>query len=196
LYGSYRHAMQDCYRGSSAVVESVERVSDDVESLARRYHGDLLRVLRVRLRSEQDAADLAQEAYVRVLRYEGTLSAEEQRRMLFRIASNLLTDHWRWNQRWRLIVGNDLHVAFDELDVESGQPSHERQLAGEQRLARLEEIVAGMPDKRRTVFILSRIHGLRNSEIAAQCGISVKTVEKHLALALAECRAEVGDDGL
>lgn len=171
-------------------LDDTQGVSDTVESLARRYHAELLRVLRARLHSEQDAADLAQEAYLRVLRYEGQCTGDELRRMLFRIANNLLTDHWRW----RRLRSAGANLPIDDFDIESEQPSQARQLDAQQHLARLEKIVLAMPEKRRIVFILSRIHGLTNTEIAQRCGISAKTVEKHIAIALAECRAQVGND--
>lgn len=177
---------------SRVAIDDTGRVSESLESLARRYHEELLRILRTRLPSEQDAADLAQEAYARLLRYQGQHSEEELRRMLFRIARNLLTDHWRW----RRLRGVGMQLPIDDLDfeIESGQPTHDRHVDSAQRLGRLEDIILAMPEKRRTVFILSRIEGLTNAEIAERCGIAVKTVEKHIASALAECRAEVGDD--
>lgn len=147
-------------------------------------------MLTARLRSPQDAADLAQEAYLRLMRYEGQRVGEDLRRTLFRIAHNLLTDHWRW----RRLRSPESAVLIEELDVASDQPDGERQIAGEQLLARLEEAVLRMPHKRRAVFLLSRIEGLTNAEIAQRCGISTKAVEKHIAAALAECRAQLGDD--
>lgn len=177
---------------SCVAIDDTERVPDTVETLARRHYAELLRVLRARLRSEQDAADLAQEAYARLLRYEGQFKGDELRRTLFRIAGNLLTDHWRWSR----LRSADKHLPIDDLSVASSEPGHDRRLAAEQRLARLEEVVLAMPEKRRTVFILSRIQGLSNSQVAEHCRISIKTVEKHLAVALAECRAELGDDDL
>lgn len=164
-------------------------VADTVENLARRHRAELLRILRARLKCEQDAEDLAQEAYARLLRYEGQHSGEELRRMLFRIASNLLTDHWRSAS----VRGPDTHLSIDELDLEGDSPALEHLAASDQLLARLEERILSMPEKRRTVFVLSRIEGLSNAQIARHCGISIKTVEKHIAMALGECRAEVGD---
>lgn len=177
---------------SCVAIDDTGRVPDTVEALARRHYAELLRILRTRLRSEQDAADLAQEAYARLLRYEGQFTAEELRRTLFRIARNLLTDHWRWSR----LRSADTHLPIDELNIDSSEPGPDRRLAAEQQLARLEEIILAMPEKRRAVFILSRIQGLSNSEVAEHCGISIKTVEKHLAIALADCRAQVGNEDL
>lgn len=178
---------------SRAVIDDTARVSDRIEIVARSYHAELLRVLRRRLASEQDAADLAQEAYARLLRYEGEHTAEDLRRILFGIARNLLTDHWRW----RRLRSVGTHLPLDDLDfeIESGEANPERQVESAQRLASLEAIILAMPEKRRAVFILSRIEGLTNAEIAERCGIAVKTVEKHIASALAECRAGVGENG-
>ena len=167
-------------------------VPDTVESVVRRHRAELLRILRARLKNEQDAEDLAQEAYTRLLRYEGQYQGDELRRMLFRIASNLLTDHWRWGS----LRGADTHLPIDELDVEADLPSPDRHAAGEQLLERLEALVLAMPEKRRAVFVMSRIEGLSNAEIAARCGISIKTVEKHIAIAITVCRSQVGDDDL
>jgi RNA polymerase sigma-70 factor (ECF subfamily) len=178
---------------TGVAVTDTALMSETLETIVRRYHSELVRILTARLRSEQDAADLAQEAYARVLRYQGECSGDDLRRMLFRIAQNLLNDHWRW----RRSRGVDTHVPLDELlDVDNGLPGPDRELSGEQQLARLEEMILRMPRKRRTVFVLSRIHGFTNIEIAKRCGISAKTVEKHIAIALAECRAKVGDDDL
>jgi RNA polymerase sigma-70 factor (ECF subfamily) len=167
---------------SRVALRDTATMSDGIKALAKQYHGELLRILRSRLRNEADAADLAQEAYARLLKYPRELSGAELRNMLFRIADNLLTDHWRWSR----VRQHDSHVALEALNVESHDPAQDRRLAAQQQL---EQLIGRMPDKRRTVFILSRLYGLTNAEVARQCGISLKTVEKHLTLALAECHA-------
>ncbi|MBR1807952.1 MAG: RNA polymerase sigma-70 factor [Paludibacteraceae bacterium] len=57
----------------------------------------------------------------------------------------------------------------------------------------LREIVAKMPPMRRKVFVMSRYRHLSNKEIAKQLGISEKTVEVHITLALRELRERLND---
>ena len=161
----------------------------DVDAFVRENHADLLSFFRRRLAQSQDAADLAQESWSRLMRYRQGQSPASLRSLLFTIARNVLKNHWRWSSLHQLEQSTD----FSELDVVSESPGVERQWQAQRCLDALEATVAGMPDKRRTVFLLSRVEGLSNAEVAQRCGISVKMVEKHLAKAIVQCRAQVGD---
>lgn len=63
-------------------------------------------------------------------------------------------------------------------------------IANETR-SRINNLVDKMPPQRRTVFMMSRNQGLSNREIAESLQISVKTVERHITLALAELRENI-----
>ncbi len=52
----------------------------------------------------------------------------------------------------------------------------------------IEAHISSMPDQRRTVFTMSRFRGMSNKEIAESLGISEKTVERHITLALSDLR--------
>lgn len=158
----------------------------------RRHHPDLMRYFRSRVHNIDDAADLAQECYARLLRYrEGHTEASLQL-LLFRIAKNLLTDSWRAQQSHHA----DEHVDIGEVEIATGAPSQFDQLHGQQRLARLKVAIDALPPKCQAVFVFSRIDGMSHAEIALKCGITVKAVEKHITKALAACRAQVGEDEL
>ena len=164
-----------------------------VDAVVRAYHAEVMRVLRARLRNEEDAADLAQEAYARLLRYRSGESESDLRRLLFRIVDNLLTDHWRWKHAHPEHEAAPIEDALPAMTVESTQ---DRYVEHHERVALLKQVVLALPPKCRRVFLLSRIQGRSNPEIARICGISVKMVEKHITHALAVCRAQVGDPAL
>ncbi|MFT3791521.1 MAG: RNA polymerase sigma factor [Rudaea sp.] len=160
-----------------------------VDAFVRENQADLLTFFRDRGAQPQDAADLAQESWNRLMRYRSDQSPALLRSLLFTIAHNVLKNHWRWNALHQLEQPTD----FAEFDVASEAPAVERQWQARRCLESLEAAVARLPDKCRTVFLLSRIEGLSNAQIAQRCGISVKMVEKHLAKAILQCRAQVGN---
>lgn len=54
----------------------------------------------------------------------------------------------------------------------------------------IRKFIAAMPEQRRKVFILSRYKGLSNKAIADMLGLSVKTVDRHINLALKSLKNE------
>lgn len=160
-----------------------------VDAIVRRHHAELMRILRARLRSEEDAADVAQEAYTRLMRYAGDEPESSLRPLLFRIADNLLTDRWRRKQSHPEVQAFDDMLEAPSIAVEATQ---ERFVEHHERMQMFKRVVLALPPKCRRVFLLSRIQGRSHPEIARMCCISVKMVEKHITRALAECRAQVG----
>jgi RNA polymerase sigma-70 factor (ECF subfamily) len=60
-----------------------------------------------------------------------------------------------------------------------------------QRLALLADSIQALPPRCRDVFVMHRLHGVAQQDIACHLGISVKTVEKHLRLGTDSCRASM-----
>lgn len=65
--------------------------------------------------------------------------------------------------------------------------------AGRQRV--VETLLMQLPEMTRAIFIARRFHGLSRAEIAAQAGISVKAVDRHLARAVEHFWRSFGGDG-
>lgn len=159
-----------------------------VEAVYRQQYDAVLRFLQRRVDNEQDAAELAQEAYLRALRYHDR-DHDSLKAILFRIATNLARAHARRDRTHRT---ND-HVPLDDLSIASNDPPQDERLAREQHLDMIVAAVHELPDRCRQVFVLSRFHGMRHKEVARRCGISVSMVEKHLTKGLALVRAKVGE---
>jgi RNA polymerase sigma-70 factor (ECF subfamily) len=159
-----------------------------VESTIRRYHDSLIRFLRRRLGSAEDASDVAQEAYVRMLQYEGSTTIRSPSSVLFRIAINVANDMGRAEQARHI----SSLCRIDDVELPSDLPTPEREIASMQDLELLYEAIERLPPKCQQVFLLSRVQGMTYPEIARHCGISVKMVEKHIGRALAVCLKKVG----
>jgi RNA polymerase sigma factor (sigma-70 family) len=194
-YGVSRvHRVRSLNASSKTVLEGVPFTEDhdgqplSVHNTVRRYHASLINFLRQRLRSPEDANDVAQEAYIRMMQYQNSTAIRSPSSMLFRIAINVANDLGRSEQARR--VGQQCNV--DDVELAADSPSAEREIAGRQELALLRAAIDELPPKCRQVFLLSRVRRMTYPEIAAHCGISVKMVEKHISRALAFCMKKVG----
>jgi RNA polymerase sigma-70 factor (ECF subfamily) len=164
-----------------------------IQEVIRRHHESLIKFLRRRLSIADDADDVAQETYIRMMKYEGSREIKSPSAMLFRIAVNVANDHGRAAQS---------RCSSDHCDVEgvplvSEHPSAERSVLADQNLDMLFDVIDGLPPKCKQVFLLSRAQGMTYAEIASHCGISVKMVEKQISRAVAACLKKVGGiDGI
>lgn len=163
----------------------------NLEIAFREHYASLLKFLRRRVGCDADARDLAQDAYLQLLRYRQEQDPGALKALLFRIATNLIGMRARMARARRWADHEPLDEAYALC---ADDPSHEQRLMDVQRLDRLMRAIERLPRKCQQVFVLSRFHHMEYPQIAEQCGISVKMVEKHITRALAFCRAEVGDD--
>ena len=158
-----------------------------VSEIIRRHHASLISFLRRRLRISEDADDIAQETYVRMMQYEGSREIRSPSSMLFRIAINVANDLGRSQQTRRMSQQRPLQ----DVELVCDRPSAEREIQAQQDLELLYEAIAELTPKCRQAFLLSRVRRMTYPEIAKHCGISLKMVEKHISRALAICAAKL-----
>ena len=79
------------------------------------------------------------------------------------------------------------HVGIDDIDFPD-ELDLGCEIDSRGRLDTIFRAVSEMPEKRREVFILSRLHGMSHKEIARKLNVSSKTVENHINFALRELR--------
>jgi RNA polymerase sigma factor (sigma-70 family) len=136
--------------------------------------------LRRRGRAPEEAEDLIQEAYLRVVEYCERGQVREPERVLVRAVSNLLLNQER-DQRRRPIVGQ----AIEELSLVDPAPLPEERVMANQRLKHVIRALESVEDRAREAFLLHRVDGLSYPQIARQLGVSVSTVEKRIAWVMA-----------
>lgn len=155
--------------------------SPSVEVLYGDHHGWLLGWLRRKLGNSFDAADLAHDTFVRVLKARDRDAIREPRTYLTTIAYGLVVSHWRRQA---------LENAWLETLAAQPEPTMH---SLEQRaliLETLEEIASlldGLPERIRSIFLLSQIDGLTYPQIAGQLGVSVNVVQKAMVRAMTQC---------
>lgn len=135
---------------------------------------------RRRVLSHEDAEELTQEVFVRLLRRNNLADIKHLEGFAFTTAANLLKDHYRAAARTGRTVTNDdlLH----QLPSQDAQP--EKITEDRQQLGVLMEALEELPPRCRTVFIMHRFEDMPHSQIARSQNISVSAVEKHIANAV------------
>lgn len=126
-------------------------------------------------RSEQDAEDLVQDAYVRLAQFSKEKTVERPEALLMKIALNLHIDAHRAS----LVRGEE--VSPEEVVIVDGRPSAEDVVQAREELAQVAACLAQMNFRTRAIFLDSRVEGMSYLEIAQKYGISKSAVEKHIS---------------
>jgi RNA polymerase sigma-70 factor (ECF subfamily) len=155
-----------------------------MNGLFERNKRELLGYLTRRV-GREDAADLLQETFVRVLRRGQFEAVDNPPALLHQIAINLVRDFVRRRKT------EASHFEFGDLpeDVPSSEVPAEERIAHQQRLRCLRAAADTLPPRCREVFIMAAFEDVPLDEIAKRLDISRNMVEKHMRFALHRCRA-------
>ena len=155
----------------------------------------ILRFIRARGGGEE-SEDIVQELWLRVTGQpaagERTGPIAEPLSYLYRMADNLMLDRRRAAMRRERRDGVYAGLGEGPAPGVSPAPSVEQALIARERLRRVEAALAALGPRTATIFRRFRIDGLNQRDIAAECGLSLSAVEKHLQKAyraLVEMRA-------
>jgi RNA polymerase sigma factor (sigma-70 family) len=163
----------------------VETKKTLVERLFTEHGGSLQAFLFRRVRKHPDAAELAQEVYVRMLRVRDMESVRNPEAYLYTVASNLAKEHARHVRRDGDVVDVDDPVVQEQL---AELPSYAGQLDAQERIKRLREVLHQLSPKCQAAVVLQYWHGLSYEEIGERLGVSTNMVKKYLSQALVHCR--------
>lgn len=166
--------------GSTRETERIEREFDT------RFRAPLMAYFLRRTRNRSEAEDLTQETFARLLRSHSFKAAEEANAYVFRVAINLLRDRARAAARSRKypIFPFEI-VSFNEISGSFAEDrGPERVLMGRESLAEVLSCLDELGERTKSIFILFRLEGMKQKDIAALYGIGLSTVEKQVMLAM------------
>ena len=156
--------------------------SPDPGLLYADHHAWLRSWLQRRLGNAADAADLAHDAFLRLLLKPKVFgSAPEARVYLRTMANGLCIDLWRHReveQAW-----------LDALAArpEATEPSPEHRAIVIETLCEIGAMLARLPEKTATAFVLAQVHGMTYREIGVELGVSERMIKKYMAQAMLHC---------
>ena len=139
------------------------------------------------LMREQDAEDVAQDIFLKIVNKPAIWQDPEQSgKYLFTMTKNYIFNiikHRKIERKYEDIMMAENPV-LEELDVTDKLYAKEMALL-------IQYAVEQMPPQRRDIFKMSRVEGMSNALIAEKTNLSVRTVERHLYLALKDLKLVV-----
>lgn len=161
----------------------------NTEHLYLQHHSWLNGWLRGKLGCQAQAADIAQDTFLKLLLKPYSSTLQEPRAFLLTIARGLVIDHWR---------REDLHRAWQEAMAalpQDSMPSLELQHIMLSTLQSIACLLETLKPKVREAFLLAQLEDKPYADIAQTLGVSVRTVERYIAEAYYQCyQLRFGDE--
>ena len=175
-----------CSVGAMSADGKAQISSELLSSLDTRFRAPLMAYFLRRIGNRGEAEDLTQETFVRLIGSHSFEQAEQANAYVFRVASNLLRDRARTAARWRknsaLPTDPQVIVQVARESVEDRGP--ERVLIGRESLIEVLACLDELGTRTKSIFILFRLEGMKQKDIAELYGIGLSTVEKHVMTAV------------
>lgn len=158
--------------------------SAQLEALYISHHSWLCGWLRRKLGNGGDAADIAQDTFIRVhlaVRDQDLAGLREPRAYLTTVAKRLVVNHFE---------RKSLEQAYlDSLRLlpQASVPSEQERAILLETLQELDRLLGQLPDKVRTAFLMSQLEGAGYEEIASHLQVTVRTVTRYMAQAFRQC---------
>ena len=164
-----------------------------VSQLFREHNRILVGYLTARLGSLHEAKEVAQEAYVRLLRLQEPGTPSLLRVYLFKTATNLAIDRLRHRGvRHRAEETPEFFAELTAARGESDDPAE--QLLAREQAEQLLGYLQELPDKCQRVFHLHRFEGVPQHDVAVRIGVSARMVRRYVTYAMVYCHLRL--DGM
>lgn len=123
--------------------------------------------------SEDEVNDIVQDSYVLIAHLDSVAHIRNGKSYFFQTAKSVFI---RKIRRARIVPIGQL-TELDSAALSDDDPGPERRVSARQELERVRRLIAGLPDKCRTIFEMRRLQGLPQKEIARRLGVSENIVE-------------------
>jgi RNA polymerase sigma factor (sigma-70 family) len=178
---------------------SPRSINPFINQLYANCWAELCRFIKVRFGDgPPEPEDVAQQAFTQFAALDDPKKIDNPRAFLFRTATNITIDDKRRQKRQARLLQMAYPNRGEEAHSNDSEPV--RVMLGKEEYSTLRQTFEAMPEKRRQLFLLQRLHGMSYVELAEISGLSATTVKYHVAMALADCsgalsKGELGVSG-
>jgi RNA polymerase sigma-70 factor (ECF subfamily) len=168
---------------------NVELLNPDIHSTFLAYRTKLRQAALKILGSREQAEDVVQEVYLKIVEATSTFNVRQPVAYLYQTVRNLSIDHHR-----RAQLESHIFSEEDGAEVSNGTHTPERIAMARQNLRRIVATLDLLPERTRTAFELYHLSGHTQRDIAAMLGVSTTLVNfmlRDAGQALEECRAQM-----
>lgn len=168
-----------------------------LNSLMERHAGKLFNYLVRCLQNEDDAADAAQETFVKVYQSRARFDLDQRfSTWLYTIAANLVKDRYRWRSRHpQVSLDSESDTTGDSFreSLPGNDPLPHERAEAEERSEVIRQAVAALPEELRQPLILSEYEERSHAEIGGILGCSAKAVETRIYRARQQLRVSLAE---
>ncbi len=157
--------------------------------LIQQHYDELVSFLMQRNHCHDVAADILQDAYIRLVNARPESEIKNPRAFLYKIVSNLAIDYHRSINRRQTRHADETELV--ELAAQS--PTLEQHVYTQEQLVFLRQAISELPPKCRQVFIMHKFRYYPYSKIMQEMNISESTVLKHMVKAMQYCRQRMAE---
>lgn len=152
----------------------------EVEQLFREHYSSMYKAAKHLVKDTQAAKDIVQEVFYQFWKSKDQLDASsDMRDFLFKTTVRLSVDHIKKNSASNELLAQDLNLSksLSSYIPFSSSFSHELKTG-------FMKIISSLPPRCQAIFMMSTYDGMESKEIASTMGVSVRTVESQMSIAL------------
>jgi RNA polymerase sigma-70 factor, ECF subfamily len=164
------------------------------DQLYRREHARVMRLCRLLLSNHQDAEEVAQEVFLRLVR-EQTMNRAivSWEAWLTRVAVNACHDRKRsaWWKLWNR--GRASEATEIEMTLPANTATPEEHVLNRERQRQVWSLFNALSTRQREVFVLRRLEGFSTEETATMLGLTSGSIKRHLFHAMRHLQKALGE---
>jgi RNA polymerase sigma factor (sigma-70 family) len=160
--------------------------NETVTMAFQQYHTSVLAFVERRINNHEEAEDMVQDLYSRLLNYDQLICRDTLKSLLFTMAHNMVTDHFRHNARRPVVSSYTYDIITKETPT---TPMDELQAEDIKNIEN--NFMNDLSPKCRRVYMMTRFEEKSIDEIASELNLSRRTVERQQYLSRMEIREKM-----